>query len=40
MFQQWHPHAFQDHHHMGSNGARLYIAPYSDPIHPNPDPLV
>lgn len=40
MFKDWHPQAFQDHHHMGSNGARIYIAPYSDPIHPNPDPLV
>lgn len=40
MFQKWNPHAFQDHHHFGSYGARLYISPYSDPIHPNPDPLV
>lgn len=40
MFIDWHPHAYQDHHHMGSYGARLFVAPYSDPIHPHGDPLV
>ena len=40
MYQDWHPQAYQDHHHMGSYGARLYIAPYSDPIHPHGDPLI
>jgi hypothetical protein len=40
MFHQWPPQAYQDHHHMGSYGARLYVAPYSDPIHPHGDPLV
>jgi len=40
MFHDWPPQAFQDHHHMGSYGARLYVAPYSDPIHPHGDPLV
>ncbi len=40
MFKDWHPQAYQDHHHMGSYGARLYIAPYCDPIHPHADPLI
>ena len=40
MFHDWSPQAYQDHHHMGSYGARLYVSPYSDPIHPHGDPLV
>jgi hypothetical protein len=40
LFREWHPHAYQDHHHMGSTGARLYLAPYSDAIRPYADPLV
>ena len=40
LFQEWHPQVFQDHHEMGSYGARLYVAPYSEPIHPHADPLV
>jgi len=40
MFRDWHPHAYQDHHHMGSYGPRLYIAPYCEPMHPYADPLV
>lgn len=40
LFRDWRPQAFQDHHHMGSYGARLYVAPYSEPIRPEGDPLV
>jgi len=40
LFRKWHPQVYQDHHHMGSYGPRLYIAPYSNPIRPNADPLV
>ena len=40
LFRDWIPQVYQDHHHMGSNGIRFYIAPYSDPIRPNADPLV
>ncbi|MBN1683353.1 peptidase M14 family protein [Candidatus Bathyarchaeota archaeon] len=40
MFQDWTPQAYVDHHHMGSYGARLYVAPYAEPIHPNADPLI
>ena len=40
LFTEWHPQAYQDHHHMGPFGARLYLAPYSDAIRPHADPLV
>jgi hypothetical protein len=40
LFREWKPQAYQDHHHMGSDGARFAIAPYCDPIHPHGDPLV
>ena len=40
LYRDWKPHVYQDHHHMGSYGARLYVAPYREPIHPYADPLV
>jgi len=40
MYQEWHPQAYLDHHHMGSYGARFYIPPYCEPIHPHADPLI
>lgn len=40
LFKQWCPQAFQDHHHMGSYGARIFVAPYSEPIRPDADPLI
>ncbi|MDE0042458.1 MAG: M14 family metallopeptidase [Candidatus Poribacteria bacterium] len=40
MFREWHPHVFQDHHEMGAYGARLFVVPYCEPIHPHADPLV
>jgi len=40
LYQEWFPQAYVDHHHMGSYGARFYIPPYFDPMHPNVDPLV
>ena len=39
VFKEYKPHAYQDHHHMGSYGARFFIAPYCDPIRPFADPL-
>lgn len=39
LLRDWHPHAYQDHHHMGSYGARLFLVPYCEPIHPYADPL-
>jgi hypothetical protein len=40
MFQDWTPQHYVDHHHMGSYGARLYVPPYAEPIHPYADPLI
>ncbi len=40
LFTDWKPQAYQDHHHMGSYGARFYVAPYCNPIHPHADPLI
>ena len=40
LFHEWMPQAYQDHHHMGSNGARIFIAPYKNPLRPGVDPLV
>lgn len=40
LFRDWMPQAYVDHHHMGSYGARLYVPPYAEPIHPHADPLI
>ncbi len=40
MFRDWKPQAYVDHHHMGSYGARFYVPPYCEPIHPHADPLI
>lgn len=40
VYRDWVPQSFVDHHHMGGSGARFYIPPYLDPIHPNIDPLI
>jgi hypothetical protein len=40
MYQDWHPQAYQDHHHAGVYQARLYVAPFCEPIHPHADPLI
>lgn len=40
LFREWHPQVYQDHHHMGSYGARLFVAPYCEPIRPYADPLI
>lgn len=36
----WHPQIVHDIHQMGSEGARLFLPPYLDPIEPNVDPLL
>ena len=40
LFHEWMPQSYQDHHHMGSYGARIQIAPYKNPVRPHVDPLV
>ncbi len=39
LFRDWRPQAYLDHHHQGSEAARINIPPYSNPMHPNGDPL-
>jgi zinc carboxypeptidase len=36
----WHPQIVHDIHQQGSDGARLFLPPYLDPIEPNVDPLL
>ncbi|HEX7241448.1 MAG TPA: M14 family metallopeptidase [Longimicrobiaceae bacterium] len=36
----WHPQIVHDVHQMGSNGARIFVPPYVDPVEPNVDPLL
>jgi hypothetical protein len=36
----WHPQIVHDIHQMGSEGARLFLPPYLDPVEPNVDPLL
>ena len=40
MYLDWSPQAYIDFHHMGSYGARFYIAPFANPIDDKVDPLV
>src|SRR5258705_10241466 len=36
----WHPQIVHDIHQMWSEGARLFVPPYLDPVEPNVDPLL
>jgi hypothetical protein len=40
LFRDWIPQAYVDHHHMGGNGARIYLPPYAEPVRPSADPIV
>lgn len=40
LFREWIPQAYVDHHHMGSNNARIYLPPYAEPTRPSADPIV
>src|SRR4051812_9384837 len=40
LFTEWRPEAYVDHHHMGGNGARIFLPPYAEPVRPFADPIV
>jgi zinc carboxypeptidase len=40
LYNVWHPQIVHDIHQMGSQGARLFLPPYLDPVEPNIDPLL
>jgi hypothetical protein len=40
LYKDWSPQAYIDFHHMGSYGARFYIAPFANPIDDKVDPLI
>ncbi|HRD03099.1 MAG TPA: M14 family metallopeptidase, partial [Candidatus Saccharicenans sp.] len=40
LYQEWFPLLVYDVHQMGSNGPRLFLPPYQDPVNPNLDPLL
>jgi hypothetical protein len=39
-WHKWFPQIWLDQHQMGSNGARLFVVPNTDPINPNVHPLI
>ncbi|MFA7228402.1 MAG: M14 family metallopeptidase [Melioribacteraceae bacterium] len=39
-WHQWFPQVWLDEHQMGSNGPRLFVVPYKDPINPNVHPMI
>ena len=40
LWHDWFPSVWLDEHQMGSNGARIFVMPATDPINPNVHPLV
>lgn len=40
LYREWYPLMVYDVHQMGSNGPRLFLPPYQDPVNPNLDPLL
>jgi len=40
LYNVWHPQIVLDLHQQGSNGSRMFLPPYLDPIEPNVDPLI
>lgn len=40
LYGVWHPQVTMDIHQMGSEGPRMFVPPYLDPVEPNVDPLL
>ena len=40
LYSVWHPQVVNDIHQQGTNGTRIFIPPYMDPIEPNIDPIL
>jgi len=40
LYHGWFPEIVYDQHQMGSNGPRLFVPPYADPVNPNVPPLL
>ena len=40
LWHDWYPSVWLDEHQMGSNGARIFVMPATDPINPNVHPLI
>ena len=40
LWADWYPSVWLDEHQMGSNGARIFVMPATDPINPNVHPLI
>ena len=40
VYHQWNPQVFVDEHQMGSEGPRMFIPPFSDPLDPDVHPLI
>jgi hypothetical protein len=40
LWSDWYPAVWLDEHQMGSNGARIFVMPATDPINPNVHPLI
>ena len=39
-YKDWFPHVYLDEHQMGSNGARIFVPPFKNPINMNVDPII
>lgn len=40
LYRQWFPEVFYDVHQQGSNGTRMFVPPFADPVNPNLDPAI
>lgn len=40
VYKEWNPQLFVDEHQMGSDGPRMFIPPFSDPLDPDVHPLI